>query len=87
MVTGGQLYVLVVTVMALVALAAAIPVLVGIAREGRERLRMGGPEPPTSEGEDGENIGQNGTDGVHCPHCGTENEAGYDYCEACSRAL
>jgi hypothetical protein len=74
-------YALAVTVMALVALAAAIPVLLDIARDGRERLRDG-PEPPGEDDTAGEER-----DGVRCPHCGTVNDEGYAYCAACSRAL
>jgi len=79
MVTAGELYVLTATVMALVALAAAIPVLRDIARDGRERLREG-PASPVDDGDDE-------TEGVRCPHCGTVNEVGYAYCEDCSQAL
>ena len=78
MVTAGELYVLTATVMALVALGLAVPVLLAIAREGRERLQQGRPEPPV-EGSDAEVV--------HCRHCGAENESGYAYCEACARAL
>lgn len=81
MVTAGELYLLAMTVMALVALAAAIPVLVEIAREGRERWRAGGPERPGA-GPESDKAGD-----VRCRHCGTKNEPGYAYCEACSRAL
>ncbi|MDS0260067.1 hypothetical protein NDI56_11745 [Haloarcula sp. S1CR25-12] len=81
MVTGGELYLLAVTVLALVALAVAVPVLLDIAREGRERLRAGGPTRPADDAD------SDGADGVRCPHCETENEPGYAYCEECSRAL
>ncbi|MFC6756570.1 MULTISPECIES: DUF7577 domain-containing protein [Haloarcula] len=81
MVTAGDLYLLAVTVMALVALAVAIPVLLDIVREGRERLRQGRPEPPV-EAEEPDDI-----DGVQCRHCGTVNDDGYAYCEECSRQL
>ena len=81
MVTAGQLYLLAMTVMALVALAAAVPVLRDIVLEGRERLREG-PASPVADGNSGD-----GGDGVRCRHCGTENEPGYAYCEACSRQL
>jgi len=80
MVTFGDLYVLVGTVMGLIALAVAIPVLIDIAREGRERLRQGRPEPPAED--DGDDI-----DGVRCHHCGSENEEGYAYCAVCSEPL
>jgi len=80
MVTAGELYVLTATVMALVALAAAIPVLRDIVRDGRERLREG-PAPPAAESESDDVAG------VRCHHCGTINEAGFVYCEECSRQL
>jgi len=78
MVTAGELYVLTATVMALVALVAAIPVLRDIVREGRERWRDG----PASAVENGDGSG-----GVQCRHCGAVNEAGYAYCEECSQRL
>ncbi len=81
MVTTGELYLLVVTVMALVAFAAAIPVLLDIAREGRERLREG-PVSPVEGADEGD-----GDDGVRCRHCGTVNEGEYAYCEECSQQL
>ena len=76
MVTAGELYVLTATVMALVALGAAIPVLLDIAREGRERLRQGGSKRPVADPDanDSDEAG-----GVRCRHCGTENEPGYAY--------
>jgi len=76
MVTAGQLYLLAMTVMALVALGVAIPVLLDIAREGRERLRQGGSKRPVADpdADDSDEAG-----GVHCRHCGTENEPGYAY--------
>ncbi|MBX0286564.1 DUF7577 domain-containing protein [Haloarcula salinisoli] len=80
MVTVGELYLLTVTVMALVALAAAVPVLRDIAREGRKRLQQGGPEPPVEEAPDD-------IDGVRCRHCGAMNDNGYTYCEECSQQL
>ncbi len=80
MVTAGELYVLTATVMALVALGAAIPVLRDIVRDGRERLREG----PVSPVEDDEAAD---TDGVRCRHCGTVNDSGYVYCEECSQQL
>ena len=80
MVTAGELYVLTATVLALVALAVAIPVLLDIAREGRERWRAGGPDPPVGDGTDD-------AEGVRCGHCGTVNEPGFAYCEECSWAL
>ncbi|MDS0282430.1 hypothetical protein [Haloarcula onubensis] len=79
MVTAGELYVLTATVMTLVALAAALPVLRDIVRDGRERLRKR-PAPPVEDGDAGEAV-----DGVRCRHCGTVNEDGY--CEECSRQL
>lgn len=81
MVTAGELYVLTATVMALVALAVAIPVLRDIAREGRERLRTG-PDPPSEDRNTGEAV-----DGVRCRHCGTVNDDGYVYCEECAQQL
>ncbi|WP_277542538.1 DUF7577 domain-containing protein [Haloarcula laminariae] len=81
MVTAGELYVFTATVMALVALAAAVPVLRDIAIEGRERLRRDGPDPPVEDAQSSEVAG------VRCQHCGTENETDYTYCAECSRAL
>jgi hypothetical protein len=81
MVTAGELYVLTATVMALVALAAAIPVLLDIVRDGHERLREG-PVSPVEGTDDGD-----GDDGVRCRHCGTVNDEVYAYCEECSRQL
>jgi len=81
MVTTGELYLLAMTVMALVALAAAIPVLLDIVREGHERL-WEGPVTPVENGDSGD-----GADGVRCRHCGTVNEGEYAYCEECSQQL
>jgi hypothetical protein len=83
MVTAGELYAIAMTGMALVALAAAIPVLRDIVREGSERLRQGGPAPPV-EAADGN---RDTDDTVRCPHCGAENEPGYVYCEGCAKRL
>jgi len=83
MTTAGHLYVLTATVMSLVALAAALPVLRDIALEGRERWRAGEPGPAVSGDEGSDTEG----DGVRCRHRGAENESGYTYCEGCSRAL
>jgi len=83
MVTTGELYLLLVTVMALVALAAALPVLLNIVREGRERWR-GGPETgPDAAGE----RGGAPVDGYRCSNCGATNENGYVYCQRCAERL
>ncbi|WP_135303354.1 DUF7577 domain-containing protein [Haloarcula amylovorans] len=90
MVAPGQAYLLVVTVMALVALVAAAPVLLGIARDVRERLRRGGPDPPTESVEETESTGsaeRTDSAGRRCRHCGAENDAGFAYCRACARPL
>jgi len=80
MVAPGTLYLLVATVLALVAHGAAVPVLAGIVRDGRERLRRGGPKPPTAD-----DIADAGC--VRCRHCGAVNESEYVYCGECSGAL
>ncbi|WP_254279494.1 zinc ribbon domain-containing protein [Haloarcula marina] len=92
MFTLGELYVLVVTITALVALIAAVPVLLGIVREGRERWRTGGP-PPTDEPAGGSTDG-GGTDDPadlparrDCPHCGAANGPGFAYCQECVQRL
>jgi hypothetical protein len=83
-VTAGQLYLLVVTVLLLAALAAAVPVLAGIVREGRQRLRRGQPHPPESDADDSHGTP---TDERSCPHCGTDNEPGFSYCRHCLEPL
>ncbi|MBX0322375.1 zinc ribbon domain-containing protein [Halomicroarcula sp. F13] len=87
MVTPGEVYVLLVTAMALVALAVAIPVLLRIVVDGRARL---GEEPPAHPDE-GANPGAGGQsvdpDRPRCPHCGTENDADFVYCRECLEQL
>ncbi|MBV0925765.1 hypothetical protein KTS45_16290 [Halomicroarcula limicola] len=84
MVSPGQLYLLAVTVMALVALAAAAPVLLGIAREGRERLRRGGPDLRAAPAE---TEAQSDSSDRRCRHCGAENAGEFAYCRECAGPL
>ncbi|GGN99968.1 DUF7577 domain-containing protein [Haloarcula pellucida] len=87
MVTPGEMYVLVVTGLAFIALAVAIPVLLRIVVDGRERWREG---PPT-HADEGETPGEGGQsadpDRPRCPHCGTENDADFVYCRVCLEQL
>ncbi len=94
---AGVLYLFVITVLLLFALAVSIPVLVNIVREGLERRREWksgererytedeefGPEPPITE------TDENGTspDGQVCRHCATVNDATYSFCKECSEPL
>lgn len=84
MVTSGELYLLAVTAMALVALGAAALVLRNIVRDGRERWRTGSPA-PTDEGGSADDDGPE--DGRRCPHCGEMNDDGYAYCQQCAERL
>jgi hypothetical protein len=89
----GQVYLLVVVTLLLVGLAAGLRVLVGIFREGRERQRRrraGELEPDTEDPEFDASPGgavEVAPGRVECPDCGATNEAGYDYCEHCTRRL
>ncbi|MFC7131731.1 MULTISPECIES: DUF7577 domain-containing protein [Salinibaculum] len=92
MVTFGEVYAAVITVLLLVALAVAIPVLKRIVVDGIERRRKWktgemeryteDPEfdrgPPAALDGDAETG-----PGVTCTQCGTANEAGFTYCENC----
>ncbi|MFC6975133.1 zinc-ribbon domain-containing protein [Halomicroarcula sp. GCM10025709] len=84
MIEPGQLYLLAVTVLLLAALAAAVPVLVGIVREGRQRRRRGQPRPPDPQSDDSDDSP---ADSHPCPHCGTSNEPGFTYCRHCLEPL
>jgi hypothetical protein len=92
----GQLYGLLLLVMFLFALAASIPVLVGIFREGRERRRKrqaGEMERYTEDEEYG--VGHHAPDEADftglgqltCPHCGATNDAEFGYCRDCAESL
>jgi hypothetical protein len=86
----------VLTVLLLVALAAAVPVLSGIVRDGRERRRKwkSGEMERYSEDEEYDAgppavLDADGTaaETKHCRHCGAENDAGFTYCRVCTRPL
>lgn len=92
----GELYGLLLLVMFLVALAASIPVLVGIVRDARERRRKRqageverytedeeyGVGPPAPDDADRTDLGQ-----LSCPHCGATNDAEFEYCRECAGQL
>lgn len=94
----GQLYLLVITVLLLAALAAAVPVLRDIVRDGRERQRkwQSGEMERYAEDEDFDakspaplddesESAVRGT--VDCPRCGEENSTEFTYCYHCTERL
>ncbi|WP_276273762.1 DUF7577 domain-containing protein [Haloarcula litorea] len=85
MVSAVELYVLGMALVLVAALAAAVPVLLGILRDGRDRLREGASEPP-AEGRDG-TPPDPATGRRRCPNCGTENDAAFRYCRECAGQL
>ncbi|MFC7026778.1 zinc ribbon domain-containing protein [Halomicroarcula sp. GCM10025324] len=87
MVQFGDVYVVVLTAMALVALAAALPVLVSILIEGRERWRDGAPDTPERPAGEAEMRGPLPSGGFRCGRCGTVNERGFRYCRECVETL
>ena len=96
MVTPGEVYAAVITILLLVALAAAIPVLKQIVVDGIERQRKwrsGEMERYTEDEEydrgppaalDGEATPQTH---LTCRHCGAENDPGFTYCSECVEPL
>jgi hypothetical protein len=87
MVSFGDVYVVVLTAMSLVALAAALPVLVRIVLDGRERWREGAPdapEPGTGEADPADSVPSGGW---RCGNCGTVNDRGFRYCRECVETL
>lgn len=85
----GQLYGLLLLLALLVGLVVSLRVLVGIAREGRERHRMrraGELERYTEDEEYGPGPsvpGEQQAGVVTCPHCGAENGTGFMFCHYC----
>lgn len=84
-----RLYLLAITVLLLVALALAVPVLVGIAREGLERSRQSGKTYPDEDGDIAPSTtsADDRTDTLVCSHCGAENSAEFSYCQDCAKQL
>ncbi|NHN46728.1 zinc ribbon domain-containing protein [Halostella sp. JP-L12] len=92
----GALYGLALAVAYLVALAASVRVLVGIVRDGRERLRKRrageldrytedeeyGPAPPEDDDADSQGLQR-----VFCRSCGAENGAEFAFCRRCAEQL
>lgn len=92
----GTLYGLALAVGLVVALAASVPVLVGIVRDARERRRKRragemeryaedeeyGPAPPESDGADSRALQR-----VFCRSCGAENGAEFAFCRHCAEQL
>ena len=96
MVTFGEVYVAVITILLLVALAVAIPVLKRIVVEGLERRRKwnAGEIERYAEDEEFDRGPPAALDGdaatgrrVTCPRCGATNEAGFRYCRDCTEQL
>ncbi|MFC6863426.1 zinc ribbon domain-containing protein [Halomicroarcula sp. GCM10025817] len=87
MVSFGEVYVVVLTAMALVALAAALPVLVRIVVDGRERWREGVPDAREQRSGDADPSDPVPSGGWRCGHCGTVNERGFRYCRECVETL
>ena len=92
----GALYGLALAVAFLVALAASVPVLVGIVRDARERRRKRrageieryaedeeyGPAPPENDDADSRALQR-----VFCRSCGAENGAEFAFCRHCAEQL
>jgi hypothetical protein len=84
----GQLYLLAVTILLVLALAITLPVLRNIVREGLERHRDRKTADVESETAGSDELGDD-SDGVgkHCPHCGTVNDGEYRFCQRCAEQL
>jgi hypothetical protein len=95
-VTPGEIYAAVITILLLVALAVAIPVLKQIVVDGIERRRKwqsGEMERYTEDEEynsgppaalDDESAPQTR---LNCRHCGAENDPAFTYCSECVEPL
>jgi hypothetical protein len=86
----NELYLLVITVLLLFALALTIPVVVDILREGvqhegawrfadQDEDAVGSDTPTTSDTDT--------PDTRPCPNCGATNDGNYRYCEQCATRL
>lgn len=93
MISPGGVYVAVITVLLLVALGAAIPVLKGIVIDGIERHRSGEAtrRADSDDPSPGRDDGARATtaDGPHtvCSNCETPNAPDFTYCRACGTRL
>jgi hypothetical protein len=87
-ISPGDLYVAVITLLLLVALGAAIPVLKGIVLDGIERQRASEATEP-SESEDGDGSSPTESDRPHaiCSNCETPNDRAFSYCRECGERL
>lgn len=101
MLTPGQIYFAIVTLLLLVALGVGIPILKGILEEGLERRRKwksGELEPYTEDEEfdrgppaalEGETTAAETTEQPcrTCRQCGAENDMAFRYCRRCIAPL
>lgn len=94
MITPGQLYVAVITVLFLAAIGVSIPVLKRIYRDGLERhreRRAGERERYTEDEEYGPDAGDTLEEDTPsystCRQCGAENDPEFTYCRRCATPL
>lgn len=92
MISPGDLYVAVITLLLLVALGAAVPVLKGIVLDGIERQRAGEATEASeseSESEDGDGSSPTASDEPYaiCSNCETPNDRAFSYCRECGERL
>lgn len=97
MVSPGQLYVGVITVLLLVALGVSIPVLTRIVRDGleRRRERQAGERERDTADEEYDRIttaaeldeDAEGSTRLRCRQCGAENDPTFTYCRRCATSL
>lgn len=99
MIDAGPVYLAIVGALLLVALGLGLRVLRGIVRDGRDRRRRRrageiekytedeeyGRGPPS--GSKGDREGGGDDPAATCPHCGADNESGFDYCRRCAAPL
>lgn len=93
----GTLYLLVITILLLAALAVTLPVIRDIILEGIERRREWKDDEIERDTDDevfdadpsttGADKNETDSDRQTCRHCGTVNDAGYTFCEECAEPL
>ena len=84
----GELYVLVITILLLFALAITLPVIRDIVFEGLERRRQWDSEKTDTTATDTTTaLPDAETTTRDCPHCGATNDADYEFCQQCSEPL